>query len=256
MKRVFPNRLSGKQRAQTTGFPPQPRRVHVITDRFSLANTYLIVDEAEKVVVVDPGSEVNVRMLCFYLEKFLNLSSAAIDLVVLTHLHPDHTAGVEALHHISDAPITASIAARHLADIEQQEGKMLPKIGQLAGRVLPETLQLLDIFPSSYVLQARLVTTWLEDVGGLPEHLDWRVIACPGHTPESLCLYNPFTYELLCGDTVVAVEGGNPLLRAGARRRRAQETLRLLRSLEVRYLYPGHGRPILSCAPLSTVEIE
>src|SRR6266487_757156 len=71
---------------------PQSRCVHTITDRFSMANTFLIDDE--HLVVVDPGSALNVQLLCNYIELFLQRSPADIDLIVLTHLHPDHTAGV------------------------------------------------------------------------------------------------------------------------------------------------------------------
>ncbi|HEY4388061.1 MAG TPA: hypothetical protein VGN34_26740, partial [Ktedonobacteraceae bacterium] len=74
--------------------------------------------------------------------------------------------------------------------------------------------------------------------------------------PDSLCLYNPSTWELLCGDTVITIEGGAPLLRAGSDRRQLETTLRTLRNLQVFYLYPGHGRPILSRRPLSNVDVE
>ena len=121
---------------------------------------------------------------------------------------------------------------------------------------LPGVLHHLDLFPPNYANQVRLVDIWLDDVAGLPQHLDWRVIASPGHTPESLCLYNPFTYELLCGDTVITVEGGAPLVRGATDRRRLEDTLRVLRSLEVSYLYPGHGRPILGRRPLSNASVE
>ena len=61
----------------------------------------------------------------------------------------------------------------------------------------PGILHHLDLFSPNYERQVQLVDLWLEDVVGLPNHPDWRVIASPGHTPESLCLYNPFSYELL-----------------------------------------------------------
>jgi glyoxylase-like metal-dependent hydrolase (beta-lactamase superfamily II) len=96
----------------------------------------------------------------------------------------------------------------------------------------------------------------LEDGSTLPFHPNWYSIASPGYTPESLCLYNPYTYELLCGDTIITLEGGSPMLRGGANRHQLTETLRLLRGLVVHYLYPGHGRPILSKDPLKDVEIE
>ena len=237
----------------------QSRQVHTITDRFSLANTYLINDQ--RIVIVDPASELNVRLLLEYMERFLHRNAAEIDLVVLTHLHADHTSGVEALRKRCAVPIAASAMARQMGQPDGQSNKSLSGITHLAGQVqnqsaLPGVLQHLDLFPPNYANQVRIVDTWLDDVAGLPQHLDWRVMASPGHTPESLCLYNPFTYELLCGDTVITVEGGAPLVRGATDRRRLEDTLRVLRSLEVYYIYPGHGRPILGRRPLSNASVE
>lgn len=233
---------------------PQSRRVHTITDRFSMANTFLIDDE--HLVVVDPGSALNVQLLCNYVERFLQRSPADIDLIVLTHLHPDHTAGARELRSICNAPVAASATIRQLAQEEVRAGKARPRIGHFAGQVLAGPLHHLDLFPPAYTQQMKYIDIWLDDVVGLPLHPDWRVIASPGHTPESLCLYNPFTQELLCGDTVITLEGGAPLLRGSSNRRQLEETLRVLRSLPVHYLYPGHGRPILGRRPLSNADVE
>ena len=220
-----------------------------------MANTYLIDDQ--RLIVVDPASEQNVRLLLAYMDRFLHREAVEIDLIVLTHLHADHTAGVAALRERCRVPVAASAAARRLSQPEGQgQG-----IAHLAGQVLnqaafPGVLHHLDLFPPNYAQQVKLVDIWLDDVGGLPQHLDWRVIASPGHTPESICLYNPFTHELLCGDTVITVEGGAPLLRGVTDRRQLEETLRVLRSLEVYYLYPGHGRQILGRRPLSNASVE
>lgn len=218
-----------------------------------MANTYLIDDR--RLIVVDPASEQNVRLLLAYMERFLHREPSEVDLIVLTHLHADHTAGVAALRQRCHVPVAASVAARRLG---QPEGQSL---SHLAGQVLnqaafPGVLHHLDLFPPNYAQQVKMVDIWLEDVSGLPQHLDWRVIASPGHTPESICLYNPFTHELLCGDTVITVEGGAPLLRAATDRRQLEETLRVLRSLEVYYLYPGHGRQILARRPLTNASVE
>ena len=241
-------------RPDTLHHSRQSRHVHTITDRFSLANTYIINDE--KMVIVDPGSEQNVRLTLDYQQRFLHRSPREIDLIVLTHLHPDHTAGVESLRKACDAPVAASALARQLAEEEMQGHRVMPGITHFAGQVMPGVLHHLDIFPPPYSRQVTMIDLWLDDVAGLPGHLDWRVIASPGHTPESLCLYNPFTRELLCGDTLITLEGGGPLLRMGANRRQLEETLRLLRSLDVLYLYPGHGRPLMARNPLNTVSFE
>ncbi len=232
----------------------QPRRVHTITDRFSMANTYLISEE--HIVIVDPGSPLNVRLIIDYLSRFLHRSPGDIDLIVLTHLHPDHTSGVEPLRQICKAPVAASMAARQLAQAQTHRSRVIPGVSHLAGQVLPSAFHHLDLFPLEYTRQIRLVDVWLEDVVGLPNHPDWRVLVSLGHTPESLCLYNPFTYELLCGDTVITLEGGAQLVRGRTNRRQLEETLQTLRSLEVCYLYPGHGRPILSKRAMSNLRVE
>lgn len=234
----------------------QLRHVHTITGRFSQANTYIIDDGT--LVIVDPGSKLNVRLTLAYIQRFLQRSPSDIDLIVLTHLHPDHTVGVEALRATCDAPVAASAPTQKMAEEEKQGRRIMPDITHFAGQMMPGVLHHLDMFPPAYARQMQMVNLWLEDVQGLPKHNDWRVIASPGHTPESLCLYNAFTRELLCGDTFITREHGSPILRGGTRgssRRQLEETLRLLRNLDVRYLYPGHGRPILAKSPLNMVSM-
>ena len=241
----------------------QQRRVHTITDRFSMANTYLINDE--RVIVIDPASVINAQLLLSYLQRFLQREPEDIDLIVLTHLHPDHSAGVEILRQATRAPIAASTAAQRVvrewaAGGHTDDGSSgVMGVSQFVGKMfsearMPGVLHHLDLFAPSYERQVQLVDVWLDDVAGLPNHLDWRVIASPGHTPESLCLYNPFSYELICGDTLITLDGGTTLVRGGTNRRQLQQTLQTLESLQVRYLYPGHGRPILSMHALAHVE--
>jgi glyoxylase-like metal-dependent hydrolase (beta-lactamase superfamily II) len=243
------------RRPQAELHPSLQRQVHTITDRFSMANTYVILDE-EQLIVVDPGTELNVRQLQYYIPRVLQRSLENIDLIVLTHLHPDHTAGMAALRKISTAPVAAAAIMQQLVQVSPSEYNLTPRLTQLAEYLLPGTLQHYDLFPSFYTQQVKQVDLWLHDAEGLPGHPNWRVIASPGHTPESLCLYNPFSWELLCGDTVITIQGGAPLLRAGTDRKRLEETLHVLRSLHVHYLYPGHGRPILALLPLKNVDIE
>jgi len=252
---------------ETRQLPPplaqQARQVHTITDRFSMANTYLVNDE--RCIVIDPGSVLNAQLTLDYLRRFLRRVPADIDLIVLTHLHPDHTAGVESLRQASKAPVAASIVARQLVESWKAgaylEGRgmlgMAYFVDQMLSRAsLPGALHHLDLFAPHYESQVQMVDIWLEDVVGLPNHLNWRVIASPGHTPESLCLYNPFSYELVCGDTIVTLEGGAALVRGSANRQRLEMTLQTLRSLKVYYIYPGHGRSILSRQAVQNLQVE
>src|SRR5260370_10298078 len=138
--------------------PTQLRRVHTITDRFSMANTYLIAEE--RFVVVDPGSELNVRQLHGYFQRFLRRPITDIDLIVLTHLHFGYTTGVEVLRHLCKAPVAASSVVRQLAANHQ----VCPALGHIVERVLPTTSRHFDLFLPDYERQVKLIDLWLDDV--------------------------------------------------------------------------------------------
>lgn len=229
------------------------RRVHTVTDRFSMNNTYLLNEE--KLVVVDPCSILNVQLLESYLQRVLHRTISEVDLIVLTHLHPDHTAGVEALRRLCRAPVAASAVAHPFASSQIEEWRAWTSIPHFTRPTLSNTFAPYHYVTPSYAQQSKMVNIWLEDSTELPAHQDWRVITSPGHSPESLCLYNAFTQELLCGDTVVTASGRTPLIRSGVDRRRLEETLRVLHSLNVHYLYPGHGRAVLGEDPLQQAEV-
>lgn len=243
-------------RTATELYPSLPRQVHTITDRFSMANTYLIEDN-DHVIVVDPGTALNVHQLERYIPRILKRPVEQIDLIVLTHLHTDHTAGIAALRRITQAPVAAAEIIQRLAQAQLATGEhtLSPFLSQFTEHLLPYALQHFDIFPPAYAQHLHEVSIWLHDTQGLPGHPNWRVIASPGHTPESLSLYNPFSWELLCGDTAITIQGGAPLVHGTTNHPLLEQTLHVLRSLHVHYLYPGHGRPILGEHPLANSNV-
>ncbi|HET8911620.1 MAG TPA: MBL fold metallo-hydrolase [Ktedonobacteraceae bacterium] len=242
---------------QLTPRMPQPdRQVHTITDRFSIANTYLIDDG--RLIVVDPGSPLNVHLLLDYLLHYLHRSPEEIDLIVLTHLHQDHISGMGALRKRTNAPVAASSVTRQLADLERQNSRGLPNMNHLAEQVFPHMLSPFDLFAPHYQQHLNQIDIWLDDVMGLPGHPNWRVVACPAHTPESLCLYNPFSFELISGDTILTFDRREPIVRANARANRSElrEVISTLRNLNINYVYPGHGKPILAKHGLAHLQME
>ena len=221
--------------SQTSREAVQLRRVHTITDRFSMANTYL-VDE-ERLFVIDPGSASNVHLLLKYVQHVLHRPIHDIDLIVLTHLHPEQKATAEALGNVCHAPIAAPAGIQPLL-AERRKRKSTSALSYISKH------------------QIHQISIWLHDIEGLPSHPDWRVIASHGPTGERVCLYNPFTRELLCGNTILTIRGRASLVRGSTNPAQLGETIQTLRSLPISYLYPGQGRAILSHHPLSNLNVE
>jgi hydroxyacylglutathione hydrolase len=232
--------------------PSQLRRVHIITDRFSMANTYLIAEE--RLVVVDPGSELIIDQLHGYLQRVLRRAITDIDMIVLTHLQFGYTTGLKILHRHCNAPIAASSVVRQLAAFHLKQ-HAYPARGHTVQNVFPTTPHHFERLPPDYQRQVKLIDLWLDDGDALPYHPDWCVIGSPVPTPEALCLYNPSTWELLCGDTMV-IQSGAPLLRSGTNRYQLEETWRIFHNLPVHYLYPTHGRCLLGLHPLKNISLE
>ena len=234
----------------------QPRaaracRVHTITDRFSLANTYIINDG--ELVIVDPASPQQVQALISYVRYFLQRDEADIGLIVLTHFHRDQIAGAFALQERTGARIAVSDAARSVPGSRRflLRQAVVTRIRRVINRALPGSFQPLELFPRHYKALCASVDYWLLDDDGLPGHPYWKVLATPGYTPESLCLYNTLSGELLSGEMVTTTR------RSAVRTRpiHDSQTLQLafarLRHLPVRCLFPGHGRPLLAASPLA-----
>ena len=87
----------------------------------------------------------------------------------------------------------------------------------------------------------------------VPGASDWLVLATPGHSPDSVSLWNESTRTLLSGDAVLSVGPRAWFNPETVEPHRQEETEEFLRSLRVDVLLPGHGRPVvgrdvLSCA--------
>jgi len=77
-------------------------------------------------------------------------------------------------------------------------------------------------------------------------HRDWEVIATPGHTEDSLSLYNNATKELICGDLIIGNPDGTGHLNTFVQDEiTTHETFVMLKySISPLSIYLGHGKVI------------
>ncbi|MGZ3608426.1 MAG: MBL fold metallo-hydrolase [Syntrophales bacterium] len=169
-------------------------------------NTYLI--DGELKILIDPGH----KHLFEYVRRnlaALNISPDQIDLAIVTHGHPDHLEAVEGLD-------KATMFA-----MNEEEHRF---ISELAGKYfkIPEPL---------FFLREGYLTIGEQR---------FEVIATPGHSPGSICLYWLEKKALFTGDLVFRESIGRTDL-PGGNGGMLKESVKKISQMDIEYLLCGHG---------------
>jgi len=177
-------------------------------------NCYLIYSSNE-ILVIDPGSpyEDEQRALAAGVDDLM-AANRAVREIVLTHVHPDHVAGVNALND-------------HL---EKKTGARVPVA---AHRLTAELL-------NQFTVDRHIEDDDVLVLNGEPK-IKLRAMHTPGHARGHLCFYDGRTGALLSGDNVVGF--GSVLIDpADGNMRHYLDSLERMRSLpNLSVLFPGHG---------------
>jgi len=174
-------------------------------------NTYLI--NGPKKILIDPGH----RHLFGQVEQQLaelGLSFREIDLVILTHGHPDHMEAVG----MFEKP-TLSAISKIEVDFFRRMGEHYQRYSDMVA------------FEPDFFL----------DDGNLKVGKDtFQVLVSPGHSPGSICLYRPDSRVLITGDVVFNQGIGRTDI-PGGDGKLLKQSIQRLSALEVETLLPGHG---------------
>jgi len=178
-------------------------------------NTYFI--DGEKKILIDPGHYQFFSHVRDGLSA-LSLNPEDIDLVLITHGHPDHLEGVQAFENTN--------ALVGVSEIEMDFiRKVAPHYGQALG--VPDFEP--DILLRDGEMQAGLVSL--------------QVIHTPGHSPGSVCFYWPDEKVLFSGDVIFNGGIGRTDLPMG-NGEDLKASIRRLAALDVEYVLSGHGEPV------------
>jgi glyoxylase-like metal-dependent hydrolase (beta-lactamase superfamily II) len=187
-------------------------------------NCSILGDETSgEAIVIDPGDDIP-RIV-----QLLEKHHLTVKQILITHAHIDHIAGAARLKKLTGAPILYN--PRDLPLV-----KMMDMQAGWLGMPTPEVPP-----PDDTLEEGRVIA-----IGAYPERgqtgLTGSILATPGHTQGSVCLYLPEKNLLLAGDTLFAGSVGRTDLPGG-------DTRALLKSIHDRLLplpdettvIPGHG---------------
>jgi len=180
-------------------------------------NTYVV--KRGKALLIDPGHFHHLNGLRDRMEKD-GISSEGIDLVILTHCHPDHFEGVQAF---LNKPVKIAMS--------REEERYLLGNGKLLFEMMEQPLP--EFRMDFYLKEGDL--HFGEET--------FQVYHTPGHSPGSLSIYWPKRKALFTGDLVFYGGVGRTDFLEGDSKK-LMESIERLADLDTEILLPGHGEMV------------
>ncbi len=177
-------------------------------------NTYVI--QGEKTILIDPGHSRYLGQVFKEMEKD-GISPDAIDVVIVTHSHPDHLEGLDAF---LDKPVKIAMS--------REEDRYLLKSGKLLYEMMGQP-------PPSYRIDFYLKEGELQ-IG----EKSFQIYQTPGHSPGSLSIYWPERKALFTGDLIFRGGVGRTDF-PGGDSKLLVDNIERLADLDTEILLPGHG---------------
>lgn len=187
--------------------------VHKVSGAAYDGNAYLVM--AQHPIIIDAGmiAVPTIRNIKRYIDP------EKVGQIVLTHCHQDHTAAAPEIQLVTGAKIVMPKWEVGLI------GDELATVAYLFGQDAPQ-------FKVDVTVEEGSVL----DLG------DWKleVLHTPGHSPGSICLYEPEERVLFSGDTVFPDGNIGRTDLFGGSTEELVHSIERLAELDVEWMYPGH----------------
>ena len=204
-------------------------------------NCFIIVRDG--LTLIDTGMPKNSAKIVHYIQDILKREPTDIKTIVLTHFHIDHVGSASDLKKLSGAKV-----AIHKKDADYVAGrKTQPVPGGAKGMIVKV---LMPLFFGSRPVEPDIKLNDGDTIAGL------TTIHTPGHTPGSICLFDPASKILFAGDLLrfngSKIEMGPLNLDPGA----VQQSINKIAALDFDIMLSGHGIPLRPDASVKVREFS
>jgi hydroxyacylglutathione hydrolase len=192
-------------------------------------NVYLI--SSDNIMLIDTGMPHNAQNILKYVSENLNRDPSEIKTIVITHHHIDHTGSLYELKNITKAKV-----AVHKKDAKYVSGQKNPS----SSKFLSILFKIIGLFFRSKPVDPDIILQENDEIEG------YSVVHTPGHTPGSICLYNPEKNIIFVGDALRFVKGKieGPPARFTPEPQIARDSIGKISKLNFDVMLSGHGQPL------------
>ena len=192
-------------------------------------NCFIIV--RDELTLIDTGMPKNSAKIVKYIQDILKRKPSEIKTIVLTHFHVDHVGDAFDLKKRSGAKV-----AIHEADADYVAGRKTQPVPRGGMGMIFKVL--MPLFFRSKPVEPDIKLCDHDTIAGL------TTIHTPGHTPGSICLFDPaskilFAGDLLIFDGIKIKMGPLPL-----DTRVIQQSINKIAAIDFDIMLSGHGTPL------------
>jgi len=194
-------------------------------------NQYIIKDNnTGELILFDAGNAISLNGLFKGMEK-LNLNYESITKVFLTHEHVDHVVGIYKLIQVLKDNPPAIFAYGTTTKILEKgdETKILPIVLGITARRFGVEIVPLKVNDLSQVKEIEISSEFR-----------FQIHYTPGHSPGSICYYEPDKKVLIPGDLIFKGGSFGRYDFPGGSLQTLINSIKLVNNLDVKYLLPGH----------------
>jgi hydroxyacylglutathione hydrolase len=163
--------------------------------------------------------------------KQLGIDPDEILTIVITHHHFDHTGSLDKMKKFTNARVAVHMDdSKYVSGEEKQPGPLFMK----------PFIALISLIYNIKPVTPDILLKEGDNIG------DYDVIHTPGHTPGSICLYNPLNKTCFVGDNLRYSDGKleSPTGRLLPDSENYKLSMKKLGDLDIETILTGHGEPV------------